>query len=226
MDALKSLIGNLAFILLLAAFLEMLLPNSSMRGFVRLIMGLFVIAAVLQPITMVLRMPVDEVFRPWIQNVSQSPMVVPDGQSANPGKDAVREQYRRILVSQVRSVAESTAPVVRAEVQVELGREGEGYMDYPPIVRIGVDLYKSASSIDLVEPIMRVETGGAGEAGGAGETEGAGEAGGAEGIGGAETGAGASEPGGRSMTSLELLVRDKVSEVLQVSRDVVVVKEK
>ncbi|MCL1852541.1 MAG: stage III sporulation protein AF [Peptococcaceae bacterium] len=206
METLKLVIGNLAFILLLAAFLEMLLPNSSMRGFVRLIMGFFVIAAVLQPITSLLRMPVDEVFRPWTQIISQAPAVVPDGQSANPGKDVVREQYRRILQSQVRSVAESAASVVKAEVRVELGRDGDGYLDYPPIVRIDVDLYKSAATVVEVDPVVRVEViGGEGDGGDGGES---------------------SKPVSESLTDLERMVRDKVAEALQVPRDVVVVKEK
>jgi len=52
-------------ILLLSTFLEMLLPNQSMRGFVQMVMGLFVISAVLSPITTFLHTPLEMGIPAW-----------------------------------------------------------------------------------------------------------------------------------------------------------------
>lgn len=43
-------IKNIIFVVLFASFLELLLPNSSMQRFVRVIMGLFIMLAILNPI--------------------------------------------------------------------------------------------------------------------------------------------------------------------------------
>jgi stage III sporulation protein AF len=204
METLKGLIANLAFILLLATFLEMLLPNNSMKGFVRLVMGFFVIAAVLQPIAGLLKIPDDTIFRAWTQGVRQAPLL-PEGQSENPGKDAVREQYRKILQRQVQSVAESLSSVAGATVWVELGSEGNGYLDYPPIQKIRIDIYKSAVDVDSIDFSMEENTGGSG------------------GVGGTE---GSEGPRERSLTSLEMKVRNHVCEALQVSKDIVEVRER
>ncbi|MCL1919056.1 MAG: stage III sporulation protein AF [Peptococcaceae bacterium] len=201
METLKGLVANLAFILLLATFLEMLLPNTSMRGFVRLVMGFFVIAAVLQPVTGLLKIPLDDILHAWTgggdQTSAQAPDVLPEGQSGNPGKDAVREQYRKILRLQIQKVAESVPLVERAEAMVEFGSEGEGYLDYPPILKVKVDIYKPASGIELVEGVETVV------------------------IGGEES----AEPRTKPVTLLEKTVGDRVCEALQVSRDSIVVYE-
>jgi len=43
-------VKNIVFVVLFASFLELLLPNSSMQRFVRVIMGLFIMLAILNPV--------------------------------------------------------------------------------------------------------------------------------------------------------------------------------
>lgn len=50
MGVLISVVKNLVVIVVIASFLEILLPNNSMRPFVRFTIGLFVILAILNPI--------------------------------------------------------------------------------------------------------------------------------------------------------------------------------
>lgn len=72
MQTLQTLVRNLAIILLLATFLEMLLPNKSMRGFVQMVMGLFVISAVLSPITAFLNTPLAMEIPAWTVTTPQA----------------------------------------------------------------------------------------------------------------------------------------------------------
>lgn len=51
MDTLRQLIQTIAVIVILAVFLEMLLPRGDMRRYVKMVMGLLVIVAVLQAVT-------------------------------------------------------------------------------------------------------------------------------------------------------------------------------
>jgi len=50
METILSVVRNLVFLVLLAAFLELLLPLKDSRKFVQVILGLFVLAVVLNPI--------------------------------------------------------------------------------------------------------------------------------------------------------------------------------
>lgn len=49
MDTLAQIAKNLLLVIMIAGFLEMILPDSSMRPFVRFTVGLFIIMAVLNP---------------------------------------------------------------------------------------------------------------------------------------------------------------------------------
>ena len=50
MEVLVTIVKNLLVIVVIASFLEILLPDSSVRPFVRFAIGLFVILAILNPI--------------------------------------------------------------------------------------------------------------------------------------------------------------------------------
>jgi len=50
METLKNIVQNILIIILLTTLLEMLLPEGDMRRYVRLVMGLFVIMVVLNPV--------------------------------------------------------------------------------------------------------------------------------------------------------------------------------
>lgn len=50
LDAISDIVKNVAIIILLTTFLDMLLPNSTMQRFVKVVIGLFVMVAILNPI--------------------------------------------------------------------------------------------------------------------------------------------------------------------------------
>ncbi|MFZ3130513.1 MAG: stage III sporulation protein AF, partial [Desulfosporosinus sp.] len=91
MQTLQTLVRNLVVILLLATFLEMLLPNKSMRSFVQMVMGLFVISAVLAPITTVLHTPLEMEIPAWTATTPQDlPTIVTEGQGLTLARSAVQ----------------------------------------------------------------------------------------------------------------------------------------
>lgn len=50
LQALSDIVKNVAIIILLTTFLDMLLPNTSMQRFIKVVMGLFVLLAIITPI--------------------------------------------------------------------------------------------------------------------------------------------------------------------------------
>lgn len=154
MQTLYSLVRNLAVILLLATFLEMLLPNKSMRGFVQMVMGLFVISAVLAPITSFLHTPLEMEIRAWSATIPQDlPAIASEGQGLKLARDAVQDQYRQILVHQIKALTLGSDGVKGAEVDVQFEEGAGGLTDQPKIVSVKVTLTSAQGEIPPVQPI-------------------------------------------------------------------------
>lgn len=155
MQTLQTLVRNLAIILLLATFLEMLLPNKSMRGFVQMVMGLFVISAVLSPITAFLNTPLSMEIPAWTATTPQDmPALALEGHEVNVGRDAIQEQYRLILINQIKALALGTPGVETAQVDVEFEEGAEGVIDQPNIASVQVRLISDKEEIQAIQPII------------------------------------------------------------------------
>ena len=154
MQTLQTLVRNLAMILLLATFLEMLLPNKSMRGFVQMVMGLFVISAVLAPITTFLHTPLSMEIPAWTVTAPQDlPAIASEGQGAKVGRDAVQEQYRQILVHEIEALALGTNGVKAASVGIKFEEGAGGVIDQPKITEVNVTLTSVKGEIQPIQPI-------------------------------------------------------------------------
>ncbi|ADY56208.1 Sporulation stage III protein AF [Syntrophobotulus glycolicus DSM 8271] len=139
MEGLKLLIKNLTFILLLASVLELLLPNKSMRGFVQLIMGLFVISAVLTPMTDLIKVKLPNQIPAFAdQSASDLPVLAAGGEDKNVGESAVNEQYKKILVGQVKTLAEENEVFIN-KVEIELEKDYDR-TSYPKVEKIIIAL--------------------------------------------------------------------------------------
>ncbi|MDP4159033.1 MAG: stage III sporulation protein AF [Bacillota bacterium] len=154
MQTLHTLVRNLAIILLLATFLEMLLPNKSMRGFVQMVMGLFVISAVLAPVTSFLHTPLEMDIPAWAVTTPQDlPAIAAEGQGVKLGRDAVQGQYRQILTHQIQALALSTNGVSAATVDIQFEEETGGVTDQPKIKEVSVSLTSTKGDVKTVQPI-------------------------------------------------------------------------
>jgi stage III sporulation protein AF len=132
----------------------MLLPNKSMRGFVQMVMGLFVISAVLAPITTFLHTPLEMEIPAWTDtNPQDLPVITTEGQGLKLARDAVQEQYRQILVHQIKALALGSDGVEGAEVDVEFEEGAGGLTDQPKIALVKVTLTSAKGEIPPVQPI-------------------------------------------------------------------------
>lgn len=154
MQTLQTLVRNLAMILLLATFLEMLLPNKSMRGFVQMVMGLFVISAVLAPITTFLHTPLSMEIPAWTVTAPQDlPAIASEGEGVKVGRNAVQEQYRQILVHEIEALALGTNGVKAASVDIKFEEGAGGVIDQPKITEVNVTLTSVKEEIQPIQPI-------------------------------------------------------------------------
>ncbi len=155
MESLQTLVRNLAIILLLASFLEMLLPNKSMKGFVKLVMGLFVISAILTPLTTLLGMTVESAIPAWTESSAQDLAVLAPGEVGEAiSTNAVQEQYKAIVVSQIKALTVGMEGIKELQVNVDLAEGSSGLTNIPRIDRIMIHLDAEEQGVQPIEDIV------------------------------------------------------------------------
>ncbi len=155
MESLQTLVRNLAIILLLDSFLEMLLPNKSMKGFVKLVMGLFVISAILTPLTTLLGMTVESAIPAWTESSAQDLAVLAPGEVGEAiSTNAVQEQYKAIVVSQIKALTVGMEGIKELEVNVDLADGSSGLTNIPRIDRIMIHLDAEEQGVQPIEDIV------------------------------------------------------------------------
>jgi stage III sporulation protein AF len=116
-------IKNIIFVVLFASFLELLLPSSSMQRFVRVIMGLFIILAILNPII--------GVVQHHLTSISPIPALSTNSEASNLITNEVNhvtnerdklslELYKKELGQQIRVLILAMDGVADANVVVEI----------------------------------------------------------------------------------------------------------
>lgn len=125
--ALTDWIRSIIFIVLFASFVEMLLPNSSMQRFVRVVIGLFVMMAVLNPVV--------DFVQNWgvMQQIPALSMNTATGSGYLPSNSGMaqererltREIYRQDLAKQIRALVLATDGVAEAKAVVEISERDD-----------------------------------------------------------------------------------------------------
>jgi len=119
-----------------------------------MVMGLFVISAVLAPITTFLHTPLEMDIPAWTATTPQDlPAIATEGQGLKIARDAVQEQYRQILENQIKALALGSDGVGGVEVDVEFEEGAGGLRDQPKIVLVKVILTTAKGEIPPVQPI-------------------------------------------------------------------------
>lgn len=154
MQTLQTLVRNLAVIILLATVLEMLLPNKSMRGYVQLVIGMFVITAILNPVSTLLHMPLEMGIPAWTGVSNQDlPVLASDNSGKRIGRDAVREQYCQILINQIEALALGVNGVKQVKAEVKFQESNGELTDQPRISQVNIRLLEVESAVQPIEPV-------------------------------------------------------------------------
>ena len=154
MENLQVLIRNLAVILLLASVLEMLLPNKSLKGYVKLVMGLFVISAILNPLTSFLG-TMGSGIPAWMETSAQEMPVLASGEEGETiGTNAVHEQYRSIVINQVKALTSGIEGVKDLQVEVDLEEGSGGLTDIPRIGQISVTIESVRQGVAPIQEVV------------------------------------------------------------------------
>lgn len=118
---LTAWIKNIIFIVLFASFLELLLPNSSMQRFVRVIMGLFIMLAILGPVIDVVQHSLTPIQVPTLSGSGGNPTaILHDAQNFAQQRETIAAtQYKKELAQQMQVMITALEGVADAKVVIE-----------------------------------------------------------------------------------------------------------
>lgn len=180
MDILRSLVQNLVIIVILAMFMEMLLPAGEMRKYVKMVMGLLIVVAVVQAAGEMARWDFTWDLPSLTRKEDQAQVsgILEAGQKIS-GEQQQRamEQYQQGLANQVRALAGINKEITVVGVEVEVhSRPGEP--DFGQLKEIVLAVSKNQAEggsgggvVVEVEPVA-VTVGGPGGSARGGETPG------------------------------------------------------
>ncbi|HEX7064584.1 MAG TPA: stage III sporulation protein AF [Bacillales bacterium] len=134
MDYLTSWISEIILLILMAVVLELLLPNSSLQRYVRMVVGLLLLLALLKPVLSVFDTNVNEMFASF-----SASSVVNDGQI----KNSMKNMKKEIQASNRAYIEDKMA--VRIKSQIEKEVSDRFHLD---VAEVNVDLMPVESDGD------------------------------------------------------------------------------
>lgn len=153
LEILQELVRNVAFVVVLASVVEMLLPKGEMSRYVKLVMGLFVLMAVLTPVLSLLGRNWEVDLRAWQEPapaVKLESIFARGEQLQLQNQEQILQAYKHRLEGQIAALARLTPGVEEVRVYAEL-EPGARRPDFGAIRSVGVELLVVEGGIPLVE---------------------------------------------------------------------------
>jgi len=165
MEVIRQLVRNLAILAIMAAFLEMLLPLKGTRRFVQVIIGLFIMLAVLGPIVSLFRQQPPLHFNMPVNNGSGGVdlnQILEQGQSMQAVTSAEEQDaYVQRLEDEIEVMCRLVPGVTAAKATVSLSSDGS-LKSLGTVQKVTVEL--RSGSPQLVSPVQPIQIGSAPEA--------------------------------------------------------------
>jgi stage III sporulation protein AF len=162
MEMIRQLVRNLAFLAIMAAFLEMLLPLQGTRRFVQVIIGLFIMLAVLGPIITLFRQQPPLHFNMSVGNGSSGVdlnKILEQGQSMQAVTSAQEQDaYAQGLEDQIEVLCRLVPGVTAAKATVSLSSD-DSLKSLGTVQKVVVEL--QSGSPPVVSPVQPIQIGSA-----------------------------------------------------------------
>ncbi|MDA8233781.1 MAG: stage III sporulation protein AF [Clostridia bacterium] len=125
MDIIREMVRNIAIIVVLTSLLEMLLPVSNMQRFVRVVMGLFIIITLLNPVLALVDKEVAfQVSGPMVGREGELAGILDKGKAlSEESRSQAMAQYEEKLGQQVMAVAQMVPGINLNQVKVKVKNE-------------------------------------------------------------------------------------------------------
>lgn len=161
MDALNAWIKQIILVVLFATFLELLIPSNGYKKFIRVIMGLLILLAVMRPFLYFLETRDDKLTVREVSGLNIAGNANVQSQSNEIQKERERiafEQYRKELIKQIKVLVETVEGVSAVAVEVVLndgrGEKGGGTIK---TITIYANAEQSSERESRVKPVKSVD---------------------------------------------------------------------
>ncbi|MGM0502577.1 MAG: stage III sporulation protein AF [Bacillota bacterium] len=127
-DNLRDWVRNIILIVLFASFVEMLLPNSKFRGYIRVVIGFFVILVIMGPIMDLLNFKGSELDLSIIeqqQNQNLNEIITTGKQLRIQEVKRAQEKYKRKLAKQMEAVVKLNSDFKKAAIDVVIDENNQ-----------------------------------------------------------------------------------------------------
>lgn len=160
LETISSLVRSVTIIVLIAGFLEMLLPSGEIKRFVKAILGLFILVSMLNPILGLFDKNVVSEVLAWqdpVQGTALSTIMVQGEEISREMNEEAVEMYGKNLAKQIETVVKLVKGVAWVEADVKMGKNqtNPGYETIDSVVlTVGTaDKEAEKEGIKEVEPI-------------------------------------------------------------------------
>jgi stage III sporulation protein AF len=156
METIYLLVRNIIFIILIAVFLEMLLPMKETRRFLEVVVGLFVLITILNPIVSLIQQePYMEELDIQEGNQQELDEILSQGKKLQQVQaEQARSNYGMRIEEQIAVIAQMVPGVEQAEAKVQFAA-GSSLDSVGVIEKVEVVIKKDRSQ-SIVDPIKRV----------------------------------------------------------------------
>ena len=127
-EQIKIWVKNIVLIILLANFIEMLLPNSKFRGYIRVVIGFFVILVIIVPFIELLNFRVDDLNLSLIQHQPGQNLedILAAGNRLREDEIKQRKQdYKKRFTGQLEAVINLNSKLEDPQIEVMLNENNE-----------------------------------------------------------------------------------------------------
>ena len=164
MDIIREIVTSIIIVLVLTALLEMILPNSSMQRFVKVIMGLFIIITLLNPLVRLINEDLSaELTSLTVMNRDEElqTILVKGKEISDQSNEKVLTDYEKKLGQQILSVANFTdgSAIIDAKVKVSRAEDQNSFGKIEEVVLI-MGKEKKDQNFEkpgIVEPVAPVK---------------------------------------------------------------------
>ncbi|MCR4442225.1 MAG: stage III sporulation protein AF [Peptococcaceae bacterium] len=160
LEVLKELVRNIVLIVLLAAFLDLILPSSKMSSYIKMVMGLFVLVSILNPLLAIFLHRQEFEVMAWQEESAffdSASYLEKSERLAEVNRGIFRQEYGRRMEMQMEALVKLVRGVEEAWVKVELegdGQAGDVKRIRSVLVTVGIQgERKQGAGVSGVEPV-------------------------------------------------------------------------
>ena len=155
MQTISELVRNVTIIVIIAGFLEMMLPSSELKRFIKMVMGLFVLVSILNPIVSLLRQETAyEVFA-WqdpVQGMELNSILQQGEELSRDMTEKAEVMYANSMGKQMETIVKLVKGVAWVEADVKVKETGT-HPDYGKIERAVLVIGIGEQEQSTIEPI-------------------------------------------------------------------------